>query len=270
MSKQTAYFRESGRGPAVVCIHAGYGSSGQWRSLAQCLEDRFRVIACDMSGSGKSPPTPAGTQYTLNEEVSFLDPVFDAAGESFHLIGHSFGGAVALKAALRHHGRVQSLTLVEPTLFALLLANAPASAAAHEIRDHVERTSRLAEAGDREGAAEEFVDYWFRRGAWIEMREEVRADVRERMVLLRQRWNALLLDPITTAEVAGINIPVLYLTAEASNAPTHALAALLIATLPDVRAIHITGASHMAPLTDSDRVNRSIEAFLREVAELGS
>ena len=227
------------------------------------------MIACDMSGSGKSPPTPAGTQYTLNEEVAFLAPVFDAAGQHFHLVGHSFGGAVALKAAMRHRDRVRSLTLVEPTLFALLVANAPDSPAAREILDHVERTSHLADAGEREGAAEEFVDYWFRRGAWIEMREEVRADVRERMVFLRQRWDALLRDPVTLAEVAGIDVPVLYLTAEASNAPTHALAELLIAALPDVRAMHIAGAGHMAPLTDSDRVNRSIEAFLQQVAELG-
>src|SRR5512146_2703762 len=105
----TPYFRETGTGPAVICIHAGAGSSSQWRSLTERLADRFRVIACDMSGCGRSPETAPGVRYTLDEEVSFLGPVFESGGGSFHLVGHSFGGAVALKAALRHRGRLRSL-----------------------------------------------------------------------------------------------------------------------------------------------------------------
>ncbi len=260
------YFREAGIGPAVICIHAGYGSSGQWRSLTQCLADRFRVVACDMSSSGKSPAISPGATYTLDEEMSFLGPVFDAVGDSFHLVGHSFGGAVALKAALRHRGRVQSLTLFEPTLFALLVSSSPDTPATREILRHTESTSRLADLGHHEAAAEEFVDYWFRRGAWAETRDEVRADIRGRMALLRQRWDALLRDPIMLADIASIDVPTLYLTAEESNAPTRALGRLLIEVLPRVRTVDIEGAGHMAPLTDPDRVNPLIEAFLQEVA----
>ena len=266
MAEAVPYFRETGSGPAVICLHAGYGSSGQWRTLTQQLADRFRVIACDMSSSGKSPPTPAGARYTLEEEVLFLGPVFDVAGDDFHLIGHSFGGAVALKAAVRHRGRVRSLTLIEPTLFALLIASAPNTPAVREIVDHTERTSRLADLGHHEAVAEEFVDYWFRRGAWTEMREETRAAMRQRIGLMRQRWDALLRDPMTMAEVASIDVPTLHLTGERSNAPTRALGRLLSSALPRVRALEISGAGHMTPLTDPDRINPLIEAFLREIA----
>jgi pimeloyl-ACP methyl ester carboxylesterase len=260
------YFRESGIGPAVICIHAGYGSSGQWRSLMQSLADKFRVIACDMSSSGKSPATSPGVKYTLDEEVAFLGPVFHAAGESFHLIGHSFGGAVALKAALRHRRRVQSLTLFEPTLFALLVSSVPESAATREILNHTKRTSGFADLGDHEAAAEEFVDYWFESGAWAATREEVRADILGRMGLLRQRWDALLRDPVVLSDVASIDIPILYLTAQKSNVPTRALGQLLIGALPRVRTIDLEGVGHMAPLSHPDRVNPLIEAFLQEVS----
>jgi pimeloyl-ACP methyl ester carboxylesterase len=158
----------------------------------QSLADKFRVIACDMSSSGKSPATSPGVTYTLDEEVAFLGPVFDAAGDSFHLVGHSFGGAVVLKAALRHRGRVKSLTLFEPTLFALLVSSAPESPATREILSHTESTARLADLGAHEAAAQEFVDYWFESGAWAAMREEVRADIQGRMGLLRRRWDALI------------------------------------------------------------------------------
>src|SRR5690349_5114417 len=96
------------------------------------LAGSFRVLACDMSGCGRSPAFPAHLPYTLDEEVAFLDPAFESAGDSFHLVGHSYGGAVALKAALRHRGRLQSLTLFEPVLFSLLLTQAPQTDAALE------------------------------------------------------------------------------------------------------------------------------------------
>jgi pimeloyl-ACP methyl ester carboxylesterase len=232
----------------------------------EVLAGRFRVIACDMSGSGKSPAISPDTRYVLDEEVTFLAPVFEAAGGSFHLIGHSFGGAVALKAALRYHGRVLSLTLFEPTLFALLLSAAPNSPASLEILEHTERTSRLADLGHHEAAAEHFVDYWLQPGAWTETREEVRVDIRSRMPLLRQRWDALLGDPVALSDIASIDIPVLCLTGGQSNVPTRALSEILIGVLPRVRALEMHGVGHMAPLSHPAQVNRVIKEFLEQIA----
>jgi pimeloyl-ACP methyl ester carboxylesterase len=219
-----------------------------------------------MSASGKSPAIAQEGKYTLDEEVTFLAPVFQAAGDSFHLIGHSFGGAVALKAALKYRERTRSLTLFEPTLFKLLVSNAPNSSAAYEILKHRESTSGLADLGQYEAAAEEFVDYWFRRGAWAATPEEVRTDIRSRIGLVRQRWDALFCDSVTLADIASIDIPTLYLTAADSNMPTRSLSELVSHAMPQARKAELHGVGHMAPLSDPDRVNPLIEAFLREIA----
>lgn len=203
-------------------------------------------------------------EYTLEEEASFLGPVFESAGDSFHLVGHSFGGAVALKAALRLRGRLRSLTLYEPALFALLLSHAPDNPATREIIRLAESTSRLADSGRHEAAAEEFVDYWFRKGTWAAMRDEVRADIRKRMGRTRQRWDALLRDPIRLPDIASIDVATLFLSGKNSLLPARALAELLVQTLPRVRSVDIEGVGHMAPLTDPDRVNPLIDAFLQE------
>src|SRR5262245_10400743 len=52
------YFREAGSGTAVVCIHSSASTSGQWRPLMEYLADRFRVIAVDLYGSGKTAAWP--------------------------------------------------------------------------------------------------------------------------------------------------------------------------------------------------------------------
>jgi pimeloyl-ACP methyl ester carboxylesterase len=256
------YVREAGSGPAVVLLHAGGAHSGQWRALMERLAGRFRVLACDMSGYGRSPALPAEVRYTLDEEVGFLAPVFEAAGEAFHLVGHSYGGAVALKAALRQHARLRSLTLFEPVLFSLLLAAAPQSDAAREILGLAQSTTRLVESGDADSAAREFIDYWFQASTWDSMREEVRAGIRAAMDRTGRRWDALLKDPLRLAELARIEIPTLFLVAQNSTLAARALSELLIRALPNARAVNIRGVGHMAPLSNPAQVNPLIESFL--------
>ena len=128
-----AHFREAGTGLGVVCVHSSASSSGQWRPLMDRLSDRFRVIAVDLYGYGKSPAWPEGREMYLDDEVSLLEPVFRSAGDAFHLVGHSYGGAVALKAALKDPRRLQFLVLYEPVLFSVLVADDPNGAAAREI-----------------------------------------------------------------------------------------------------------------------------------------
>ena len=160
MQLPAANFREAGAGTAVVCLHSSASSSGQWRALMERLAPRFRVIAVDLYGSGKTDPWPLDRPMHLDDEIALLSSVFQAAGDRFHLIGHSFGGAIALKAALDHRHRLISLVLYEPVLFSVLMADAPGSDAALEIVSVRDDTIRLAAEGNLEGAAHRFVDYW--------------------------------------------------------------------------------------------------------------
>src|SRR5262249_38187052 len=69
------FFRETGTGPGVVCIHANASTSGQWRGLMDVLAPRFRVFALDSYDSGKSPRWPSDRVIHLRDEVSFIEPV---------------------------------------------------------------------------------------------------------------------------------------------------------------------------------------------------
>ncbi len=120
MSAPAPFFREAGSGPAVVCLHSNASSSSQWRALMDQLAPRHRVLAADSYGAGRSPAWPSGRTLTLDDEVALLEPVFAQAGGSIALVGHSYGGAVALVAALRQRARVRQLVLYEPTLFSLV------------------------------------------------------------------------------------------------------------------------------------------------------
>lgn len=259
-----AHFREAGTGQGVVCVHSSASSSGQWRPLMDRLSDRFRVIAVDLYGYGKSPAWPEGREMYLDDEVSLLEPVFRSAGDAFHLVGHSYGGAVALKAALKDHRRLGSLVLYEPVLFSVLVADDPNGAAAREILAVRDDTVRAVTLGDLEGAAERFVDYWLGPGSFAGIPEVRRPALANSMRKVRAEWHAAFHEPAPLPAFSAVDVPTLFLTGSESRASTRHVARLLCEVLPRVTVMEIEGVGHMGPVTHPERVNEAIESFLRE------
>ena len=166
MHQPEPFFREAGSGPGVVCLHANASTSGQWRALMELLAPKFHVLAPDSYDSGKSPHWPSDRIIHLRDEVALIEPVLARAGSPLALVGHSYGAAVALIAALANPGRVRAMALYEPTLFALLDAERPAPNEAEGIRNAVAEASVALEAGNPDAAAERFIDYWMGSGTW--------------------------------------------------------------------------------------------------------
>ena len=262
MRPEAPFCREAGAGPPVVCLHSSASSSGQWRALMDRLAGRFRVIAVDLYGSGKTVAWPHDQPMLLDDEVALLRSVFRAAGDRFHLVGHSYGGAVALKAALTHQHRLISLVLYEPVLFSVLMANASQSDAAREIVAVRDDTIRLVDEGELNASAERFVDYWTGNGAWAAIPEPRRPAIAEAIRAAKPEWHALFHDSTPLEAFAEINVPTLFLTGTSSKASSLEVARLLTRVLPRVRVQRIEDVGHMAPVTHPERVNPLIERFL--------
>ena len=72
----------------------------------ELLAPRFRVLAPDSYDAGKSPQWPSDRIIRLRDEVALIEPVLARAGSPLLLVGHSYGAAVALIAALANPGRI--------------------------------------------------------------------------------------------------------------------------------------------------------------------
>src|SRR5690606_9254560 len=81
--------------------------------------DRYRVLAVDLPGYG-STARPGGAAAGLAGHAAIVQAVAEHCGGPVHLVGHSFGGVVALKAAMTAAESIRSLTVVEPVAFNLL------------------------------------------------------------------------------------------------------------------------------------------------------
>ena len=257
------FHREAGSGPAVVCIHCNASSSSQWRPLMDRLAPHHRVLAPDTHGAGRGPAWPTERTLTLHDEVALLEPVFARAGAPFALVGHSYGGAVALIAALKQPERVRALVLYEPTLFALVDAASPAPNEADGIRETVARAAAALAAGNRGAAAEAFIDYWMGDGAWAAKAESQRSTIEAAIVNVQGWGRALLGETTPLAAFRALEMPVLLMQGSRTPASARAVATLLARTLPRVETLSFDGLGHMGPITHPAEVDAAIEDFLR-------
>jgi pimeloyl-ACP methyl ester carboxylesterase len=247
----------------VVCLHASASSGRQWHALQRSLADGYEVLSPDLYGSGGSPPWPPDRELTLADEVARLEPVFEAAGESCHLVGHSYGGAVAARAALTYPGRFRSLVLIEPVLFGLLLAEDPRQPAAREVAALGQHTKAAVAVEALDSAGEQFIDYWMGAGTWAGMAPQRRATIARSMPGVRSQWTAIFGETTPLAAYSLLDLPILYLVGSKSPSSARAVARLLTQILPDVSSAELKDAGHMAPVTHPGVVNAAIREHIR-------
>ncbi|MFF4650408.1 haloalkane dehalogenase [Streptomyces sp. NPDC001380] len=112
------FHTETGRDPGgvpVVFLHGNPTSSHLWRNVVPHVADRARCLAPDLIGMGASGKPDTG--YRFADHARYLDAWFDALGlEEAVLVGHDWGGALAMDRAARLPGRVRGLALVETFL----------------------------------------------------------------------------------------------------------------------------------------------------------
>src|SRR5260370_13089950 len=105
----------------TLVLLAGSASSGAlWRHTKGALQSRYRCIAPDLIGYGSSAAWPCHAAFGLEAELRAIEPLLQCCADTFHLVGHSYGGVLALHLALADPGRVQSLTLIHPAFCAPL------------------------------------------------------------------------------------------------------------------------------------------------------
>ncbi len=255
---------EAGAGTPVVALHCSAGSKEQWQSLAELIGDRHRVLAPDLYGYGETDAWPGPAPMRLADEAAIVGAVMDRCGGPVDLVGHSYGAAVALCVALAHRGRLASLTLIEPSAFALLRDGRAADVALRQEIGAVADAVTEAEAGgDGRGGMERFVDYWNGAGAWARLKPGVQSDLARRLAKVVLDFRTLFADETRLAEYGGLGLPTLMLCGTQTRGPAGAVTRLLAETIPGARLETIAGAGHMSPVTHAEQVNAAIAAHLR-------
>ncbi|HKA79531.1 MAG TPA: alpha/beta hydrolase [Xanthobacteraceae bacterium] len=245
----------AGSGAPVLLLHGSASTSAMWTPVIDVLKAKFRVLAPDLIGYGRTDPWPNGHEFGLDDEVRLITPLL-ATQRSAHVVAHSYGGVVALELARMHRDLVRSLTLIEPVAFHVLRHASdpgPWSEAETLGRDYAAQIA----AGETEAALRRFVDYWAQPGAWDAMDEGARAQMRRIAPKMVLDFAVVLPDRGPDAW-RDVEPPARLLAGDKSPLPVRHIAAILARRLPSATLQVVAGANHLLPATH----HRMLSEFL--------
>ncbi len=252
------YVEERGDGEPLLLIEGLGQAMWAWREQVSVFARRFRTIAFDTRGTGRSPPTRAG--YGIGDYAE--DAATVLAGRAAHVVGLSMGGYVALTLALAHPELVRSL----------VLCGTGAGGA-----DRVPRPDHVREAFNRAMGLppEEFgratMPYTFSAG-WPERNperfEEILAARLERPTsyeTIEAHVDACYRFYADGCEVERIEAPALVVHGDEDLIVPVENGRMLAARLPNARYVELPGRGHNIPLEDPETFNRLVLEFLEVV-----
>jgi len=266
------HYQQVGQGPDVVLVHGVSGDLSIWYTgVMPRLAGEFRITAYDLRGHGYSEVTPSG--YTTAHMAADLVGLLDSLRiERAHLVGHSFGAAVALHCALLHPERVTSLVLADPGI--------PALTEFLDLKKWPYFQQAVFKA--REFGLEIPEDKWFDpeyiARQWLAAGSPVPFGLRpgikrrnQRLVRLVEATTAL----ADSMEVAGLTLerlseirqPILAIYGEASRLLQ--TAPYLQEKMPNCRVEVVEGAAHFFALARPEVLASHVRAFLHALAAAG-
>lgn len=245
----------------VILLHGSASSSEVWQPIARALEPRCRVVTPDLIGYGAAAAWPADAPFTLDDEVAALHRMLPQCGGAYHLVGYSYGGAVALELALADPARIKTLTLIEPVVLAALRYANETVTFVRFCRVSDAFTARLAR-GERDAALKGFVDFWGGEGAWAGMPDATRTGLRAMAETIVLNWQACLAADPGADRLAALAARTLLIRGDRSPAPMLRLVDALHGLMPGGRRLILPGANHQLPASHGAELAETIAARL--------
>lgn len=242
----------------VLLLHSGGMSSRQWRKLGERLEGRYTVLAPDFLGSGSNPAWPEDEPFHFDLDLQRIAGMVEGP---FHVVGHSYGGLLALLLARSRPQDVLSIAVYDPVAFGVLFAADDREGLADLERvGHVLLDDTI---GGSEAWWHTFTDYWNGPGTWDALPEPSRASFLKvgRKVFYEVR--SLLSERSPAASFSVIQAPALLMHGERTPLAAQRVLHLLDDALPHSQLREFPSAGHMGPITHAEDVNELILSNLQ-------
>jgi len=259
------FYRRSGSGTPVLLVHGSACTGGGWKGLVTELGEGFSYYTPDLAGYGQSSCDYLKDVTSLRDEAEFIgSPVLDF-DEPFHLIGHSFGGAVALAVAMGWPGMVKTLTLYEPSAFFVLRDREGEDRKKFDVIRRLADDMRqyVLEANEARAMAI-FVDFWNGAGSWTGMTAEQQTALSKLSKRVVDNFRVAFAEKCNPAEFSKLRMPVTIIKGDASPAVALRTAEVVAEMIPHTRRVTVRNAGHMAPMNEP----KLVASAFRECLEL--
>ena len=257
-------YEECGSGPTLVLVPGSCSTGAAWRPVIAALDNQFRCVTTSLLGYGGTAERRSASDPSIAHEADMLETVVRRAGGAVHLVGHSFGGLVALAVALRHRVSLASLAIFEPPATEVLCERAE--------QEHYRAFARMTEAyfadfaaGNAEAIAA-MIDFYGGAGTFASWPPRVRAYAAATTAVNILDWASAYGFPLPATALAAVEIPVLIIRGGASHPVMQRICALLGEAMSRADLATIDGAAHFMIATHANEVGRLLAQHVRRAA----
>lgn len=249
-------YAESGTGPTVVLVPGSCSTGAAWRPMMAAWGDRFRCVMTSLAGYGGTAERRDPRAPSIGPEVEVIEAVIRRAGGPVHLVGHSFGGTVAIATALRGQVPVASLSVIEAPL-APLLRECGEKALFADFRQMTDVYFAAFHRGERESVAE-MIDFYGGAGTFASWPQRLREYAIETTHVNILDWSCGYAFPESVTHIAALDVPTLVLWGGASPRAVQRANELLADRVPGARRRTVAGAAHFMIATHAGEVATAI------------
>lgn len=255
MHQEKTDFIEAGAGEKVILVHSSVAGAKQWRSLMEAFAGDFHVIAINLFGYGDTRAWDGDGTQRLIDQARLIEPFLPAGAGRISIVGHSFGGSVAMMAAASFKEKVRHLVLIEPNPFYLLeqFGRPEAYREAVTLRDAIKSSGK---SGTWEAAAEVFANYWTGAGSWDAMPDDRKMKFARALVPNFHEWDAVMNEVKSLAEwQRDLPSDTTVVSARDTVRSIREIIELMQEHASDWRFEQIERGGHMAAMTNPDVIN---------------
>ena len=245
-------YDEYGAGPVIVLIHGSPGTSKAWQRVAERLAPRFRVIAPSLPGYGGSTPSPVDGPGDNSRPAEAIEALIGEVGPVRVLVGHSYGGVVALRVARRGQVLLPALALFEPVAVPILAALGDTKTFADSKAVFDDYGAR-ADAGEPD-AVRTMVEYWFGPGAFDQMPGPMRSYLVENTARNVRDVRATFREPDSLEGLRRLSMPGLVVHGERSPEMMRKICEAISSTVATASLVRLDKANHALTTTHVDAV----------------
>ena len=246
----------------VLMIHGSTSRGRMWRGLQKHLTDRPNS-APDLLGAGDHPALQRGEAGGMRSDLEALSLLLEALPSPVDVVGHSYGGLLALHLGLMHPDRVRQVIAHEPICWSVLF-DFGSDEDQKTLTDRLDLSKFLSdERGGSEAWIRALFDFWNGDGAWSALPERPRGHIMARSWKTFLEVRDAFLDKKISAALDRYPIPVRLTVGAKSPTPARRVIELMSPILPDVE-VETTSGGHLAPLTHPDEVERLFSGWLAD------
>ena len=248
-------YTERGSGHTVILLHSTAAGNKQWKKLIEFLYEDYHLVAPNLFGYGATDAWCSENTQSLEDQAQLIRRFIPLDGRTVSIVGHSFGGSVAMMAAKLFRRHIHKLILIEPNPNYLLkeIENEECFNEISDLRNFIQTNG---ERGRWDEAAERFADFFNGKGTWSTMDSGRQSRFKDALKPNLFEWDAVMNEKTSIHDWrACLPKDTTVLSCRQTIKPAKEIVNLFRCHMTSWKFREYNEGGHMAPLTKPDLIN---------------